>query len=444
MTTSFKHRHWAPAAIAALAFSGWAGLAAAAGDAGLASAPARWVGTWAAAPQPAFPGPPARYDDRTLRLIVHTSLGGARVRIRVSNTYGRTPLHVGAAHLALRRGGTEIDAATDRALRFAGRPDVVIAPGATVVSDAVDLAVPALADLAVSLHLSGRAPATTVHALAQATGYVVRGDATGAARLPTAQPIDAWPFLTGVDVASADGATAAAVVVFGDSWVDGDGSTPDANARWPDALAAALQRAGGACARVAVLNEGLIGNRLLHGSPVRHGPGAPDFGAALGASGLARFDRDVLGQAGVRAVIVHLGTNDIGFEGGVAPAGETVTAAALIAGYRELIARAHRAGLQAIGSTLTPVEGVTLLPNYDTKAKDALREQVNAWIRGSGEFDAVVDLDRALRDPAHPARLAAAFASPDHLHANDAGYAAAAAALPLASLCEASRTAAPG
>jgi len=394
-----------------------------------------WLGTWAAAPQPAFPGPLQHYDDHTLRLVVHASVGGERVRIRLSNAYGHVPLHIAAAHVALRRSGTEIDAASDRALAFGGWPGIVIAPGATVASDPVALALPALADLAVSLLPAGHAEAGTVHALAQQTGYVARtrGDATGAARLPRAKAIDSWPFLAGVDVEAGPGG--AAIVAFGDSWIDGDGSTPDANARWTDALAARLQRAGGACARVSVLNEGLIGNRLLHDSPARHAPGAPDFGRALGESGLARFDRDVLQQPGARVVVVHLGTNDIGFDGGVAPAGETVSLQRLVAGWRELVARAHGAGLRIVGSTLTPVEGATFLPGYDTPAKEALRQQANAWIRDSGEFDAVLDFDQVVRDPGHPARLLKAYASADHLHPDDAGYAAVAAAVPL-SICE--------
>ncbi len=397
---------------------------------------AHWVGTWAAAPQPAFPGPIDHYTDQTLRLIVHVSLGGERVRIRLSNTYGRAPLRMVAAHVARRTQGPDVDPASDRVLSFGGRPGVVIAPGGTVTSDPVALVVPALSDLAVSLHAPGRVDATTVHALAQQTSYAnrARGNAAGAAHWRDAKHLEGWPILTGVDVDAAE--AAAAIVAFGDSLIDGDGSTPDANARWTDALAARLQRAGGDCARVAVLDEGLIGNRLLHDSPSRHAPGTPDFGRALGESGLARFDRDVLRQAGARAVVVHLGTNDIGFDGGVAPFDEPVTATALIDGYRRLVARAHGAGLLAIGSTLTPVEGVTVLPGYDSPAKEALRQQVNAWIRRGGEFDAVIDFDEAVRDPDRPARLLKRLASPDRLHPNDAGYAAIAGTVSL-DLCRA-------
>jgi lysophospholipase L1-like esterase len=400
------------------------------------SGAASWVGTWAAAPQAAFPGPVDHYAGRTLRLIVHVSVGGERVRIRLSNTHGREPLRLADVHVARRGQGADIDPGSDRALRFDGRPDVVIAPGGTVTSDPVALGVPALSDLAISLYAPGRIDATTVHALAQQTSYVAaaRGDVTATARFPKAVPLSAWPFLTGVEVDVPGGG--AAIVAFGDSLIDGDGSTPDANARFGDALAARLQHAGGDCARVGVLDQGIIGNRLLHDSPLKHAPKVPDFGRALGESGLARFDRDVLQQAGVRAVLIHLGTNDIAFVDGVAPRGETAAPDDLVAAYRELVARAHRAGLKAIGSTLTPVEGVTLLPAYDTPAKEAARQRVNDWIRHAGAFDAVIDFDEAVRDPGQPARLDPRLASADHLHPDDAGYAAIAERLPLAT-CQA-------
>jgi lysophospholipase L1-like esterase len=399
-----------------------------------AQAAEHWVGSWAAAPQPAFPGPQERYTGRTLRLVVHASIGGERWRIRLSNTYGKTPLRIAGAHLARRRHGADIDPDSDRPLTFGGHPGVVIAPGATVTSDPVQLTMLPLSDLAVSLHARGTLVADTTHSLAQQTSYVTRVpvDALAAAHFPRAKEIGDWPFLTGVEVDAADAADASAIVAFGDSWIDGDGSTPDANARWTDALAARLQRAGGACARVAVLNEGLIGNRLLHGSPEHVMTKAPDFGRALGESGLARFDRDVLQQAGAKVVVIHLGTNDLGLAGGVAPASELPSLEAFVAAYRELVERAHRAGLRAIGTTLTPVEGVTALPGYDTPDKEALRQRVNEWIRNSGTFDAVVDVDQVVRDPAHPARLLASLAAPDHLHPTDAGYAAVADAVPLA------------
>lgn len=391
---------------------------------------AKWVGTWATAPQSAFPGPADHYQDVTLRLVVHTTVGGARVRIHLSNTHGRTPLRIAAAHVARRAGGADIDAASDRALSFDGHASVVVAPGETIVSDPVDLDVSPLSDLAVSLFAAGRVDATTVHSLAQQTSYVsgVRGDVTGVEHLSGARAIDNWPFLTGADVEVQRGA---AVVVFGDSLVDGDGTAPDANTRWTDAMAARLQHAGGQLARISVLNEGLIGNRLLYASATRHAPHVPDFGHALGEAGVDRFERDVLRQPGVRAVIIHLGTNDIGFAGSVAPAGESAKLESLVAGYRVLIARGHQAGLRVIGTTLTPVEGVTALPGYDTPAKEAMRRQVNDWIRGSGAFDAVIDLDASLRDPHHQARLLARLASRDHLHPNDAGYATAAGDVPL-------------
>ena len=400
--------------------------------AGAQEAPPHWVGTWAAAPQPPFPGTAEHFTQQTLRLVVHTSLGGSRVRVRLSNLFGHTPLHITAAHVARRTGGADIAPASDRVLRFDGKTDVVVLPGQTVASDAVALDVPALSDLAISLFADGRADATTVHVLAQQTSYVARrhGEVTGAARFPAARPLDSWPFVAGVDVdAPADGG---AVVVFGDSLVDGDGTTPDTNRRWPDDLAARLQHAGASYARLAVLNEGLIGNRLLYASPDRHAPHLPDFGGTLGEAGLARFERDVLAQPGVKAVIVHLGTNDIAFDGGAVRPGETAAPDALVAGYRALIARAHRAGVRVIGSTLTPVEGVTILPGYDTPAKDRVRQQVNEWIRHGGEFDGLIDFDQGLRDPDRPARLLPRLASPDHLHPNDAGYAEVADRVPLA------------
>jgi lysophospholipase L1-like esterase len=383
-----------------------------------------WISTWSAAQQPPIPGTLAHYDDQTLRLIVHTSASGSRVRIRLSNLYGDTPLTISAAHIARRTHGADIEPSSDRTLTFHESPTPVIPAHSTALSDAIDMNVPALADLAVSLSLPKGTAASTVHILAQQTSYVSSGNNAGAAHVEDAKTIDMWPFLANVDVATAT--PTFTVVAFGDSTVDGDGSTPDANQRWPDALAARLQHAG---KNIGVINEGLIGNRLLRGSPA-----ATQFGPALGEAGVDRFGRDALDQTGARIVIVRTGSNDIGFMHALAPPGEVVSADDLIAGYRRLIAAAHQRGIRIVGTTLPPFENVSVIPGYATPAKDALRQQVNAWIRQSGEFDAVLDVDQIVRDPSHPARLLPAYDSGDHLHPNDEGYRAIAMALPLTTL----------
>ncbi|MFC4929752.1 SGNH/GDSL hydrolase family protein [Massilia sp. GCM10023247] len=390
----------------------------------------QWVGTWGTAPA----GPPLAADlqtfnDQTLRLIVHTSIGGTQVRIRVSNELGTTPLRIGAARVARRGAGAEIAAGTDRVLTFSGQTSITIPAGAPVLSDPVNLDVPALSDLAVSLYLPGQVQATTIHGSAFQTNYVsLPGDFTGAATLPTQRTITSWPFLTEVDVSSPGGG---AIVALGDSITDGAVTTIDANRRWPDLLALRLQttrdQAGNTGlralnSRLGVVNRGIGGNRLLRD------PGTqPLFGRAA----LARFDRDVLATAGVRYLIVLIGINDIGHPGsGSAPASEAVTAQDLIAGYRQLIARAHAKGIPVYGATLTPFEG-TVFPGYYTPQKETVREAVNNWIRSSDEFDAVIDFDRAVRDPAHPTRMLPAYDSGDHLHPNDLGMQAMANAIPL-------------
>jgi lysophospholipase L1-like esterase len=386
-----------------------------------------WIGTWAASPQAFIPGSLERFDDQTVRIIVHTSVGGARARIRISNAFGDRPLVIGAAHVARRASGADVDPASDRAVTFGSAASTTIAAGATAVSDPVSLDVPARGDLAVSLFFPEPTAATTSHALAMQTSYVGAPgrNVTAAAIFPVARTLDSWPFVTGVDVGAPDGG-GFTLVAFGDSTVDGDGSTPDTNRRWPDQLAARLGAAGNA--RVGILNEGLIGNRLLRDSP--HQPNSP-FGDALGAAGVTRFDRDVLAQPAVRVVLVRIGVNDIGFPGSFASATEAPTAEGLVAGYRKLIAQARSRGVRIIGTTLTPFEDAKVAAGYYTPEKEAVRQQVNAWLRDGHELDAVVDLDAVLRDPTHPTRLLPRYDSGDHLHPNDAGYAAAADAVPL-------------
>jgi lysophospholipase L1-like esterase len=390
-----------------------------------------WIGTWATAAQPNFPGALQSFHNQTLRLIVHTSAGGTKARIKISNTYGDQPLIIGNAHIARRADGADIDPASDRTLKFEGQSSITIAARSMAVSDPVDLDVPALSDLAISLFLPKATEVTTNHILAKQTSYVSpeTGDSCGAAKFPVAKKIHSWPFLTGVDVAAAPGAFA--IVAFGSSLTDGDGSTLDTNGRYPDVLADRLQKAGGRGTNVSVLNAGIIGNRLLSDSPNQ--AGSP-FGASLGESGLARFDRDVLEQAGVKYVIVGLGINDIAFPGSLTPAANKVAAEMVIAGYRELIARAHKKGVRVIGST-NPVFENSFLKDppvtFYTPEKEAVRQKLNQWILASGEFDGVIDFDAVVRDPAHPTQILPAYDSGDHLHPNNAGYAASADAVPL-------------
>jgi lysophospholipase L1-like esterase len=392
----------------------------------------QWIGTWAAAPQPPIPGSLQNFYNQTLRLIVHTSVGGTKVRIKISNTFGDQPSVIGGAHIARRTTAAEIDSASDRTLMFNGRSRTTIPARSMVVSDPVDLDVPALSDLAVSLFLPETTPATTLHILASQTSYVSTdtGDSAATVKFPVAKTIHSWPFLTGVEVEASP--RGAAIVAFGSSLTDGDGSTLDANRRWPDVLAERLQRRTNKEGEVGILNEGIIGNRLLNDSPQQ--PGFK-YGAALGQAGLARFERDVLTQAGVKYVIVGLGINDILFPGSLTPLSESVSADSLVSGYRQLIARAHQKGIRVIGTTNPPFEDSFLGEppiTFYTPEKEIVRLKVNTWILTSGEFDAVLDFDLVLRDPNHPTRLLPAYDSDDHLHPNDAGCIAEGNAIPLA------------
>jgi len=396
-----------------------------------------WIGTWATAPQPPTPEHIQSFRKQTLRLIVHTTAGGTKVRIKISNTFGDHSLLIGGAHIARRTNGAEIDPSSDRTLTFHGQSSTTIAAGSTVVSDPVGLEVPALSDLAISLFLPDTTEVKTTHILAKQTSYISTetGDSTAEVKFPAAKKISAWPFLTGVDLeASWHGGT---IVAFGSSLTDGDGTDSDSNGRWPDVLAQRLQKSAGDKAEVGVLNEGIIGNRLLADSPLQAAGG--QFGAMLGQAGLTRFERDVLAQSGAKYVIVGLGINDIAFPGSLTPATEGVKAESIITGYRQLITRAHQKGIRIIGTTNPPFEnsfldlGPTAPPiTFYTSQKESVREKVNAWILSSGEFDGTVDLDAVLRDPSRPTQLLPSYDSGDHLHPNNAGCRAEGNAIPLA------------
>lgn len=394
-----------------------------------------WIGTWATAVQPAVAASAQSLRNQTLRLIVHTSAGGKKLRVRVSNTYGERPLVIGSAHIARRRTAADIESASDRILLFRGHSSTTVPARSMVVSDPVDLEVPALSDLAISLFFPEAAVATTSHSLAKQTNYVSAdtGDFTASTKFPASNTIVSWPFLTGVDVATSS--RGAAIVAFGASTTDGDGSTTDANRRWPDVLAERLQKTSGGTAELGVLNEGIIGNRLLFDTP--HQADNPIF-KILGEAGVTRFERDVLDQPGAKYVLICLGVNDILFPAfPFTPASEIVTAENIFAGYRQLIARAHEKGIRVIGTTIPPFEGSTFIAaelnlTLYTPEREKTRQAVNEWILHSGKFDGVVDFDAVTRDSAQPTQLLPAYAARDHLHVNDSGNVAQGNAIPLA------------
>lgn len=407
-------------------------LAALAGAASVLSIPApaaelpasRWIGTWAASPQPTWASDfalpthiPQQVSNRTVRQVVRVSTGGRRARIVLSNAYGRQPLVIGAAHLAASAGGAAIVPGSDRRLGFGGSPSVTIPPGAPAISDPVDIDVAPLSELSITLHLPEPTPLATFHWDGRRTAYLAPGNVAHAIAFEPDATIDARLFLSGVQV-EGDAATAA-VVAFGDSLTDGNGSTPGADRRWPDFLARRL-----APHHVSVLNAGISGARVLD--------------SLMGENALARFDRDVLGEPRVKAVIVMMGINDIGWPGSpFAPDARPVSADALIAGYRQLTERAHARGVRILGATLPPFEGAlrgTPLEGHYSADKERVRQAVNAWIRDGGAFDGVVDFDALLRDPSHPTRLLPAYDSGDHLHPGDAGYEAMAQAIDLRQL----------
>jgi len=387
---------------------------AAAGDGSDDARGEHWVGTWAAAPQTVeslFNQSNVVFTDQTIREIVHTSVAGDRVRVRLSNAFGAAPLTIGPAHIALRQQDSAIVPGTDHPLTFGGAPSILIPAGAFVMSDPVDLRLQTFTDLAISVYVPGPSGQVTYHATASQTNYIASGDVTGAVSLSPSQTASSWYFLSGVDVSTHD-ADARAVVTLGASITDGTASTPNANHRWPDDLARRLIGRYGPT-EVAVLNEGIAGNRSIFD--------------AIGPNGQARFDRDVVAQAGVKYVVVaDLPINDVGFPVLVGPS-QAVTADEIIGGLKQLIRRAHEKGIRIIAGTLTPYMGAF----YWTATGEAIREQVNDFIR-SGAFDGVVDFAGATADPNNPLVYATQFDSGDHLHPNDAGYQAMANAFDLA------------
>jgi lysophospholipase L1-like esterase len=383
------------------------------GRAMLAQQPAqgvRWVGTWASA-QMLVDGPDLTADDfrdATLRQVVHISSGGSRIRVRLSNAFGTAPLQIQMVHVAKPASvvNCRIDATTDKPLRFSGNTAVTIPPGADYLSDPIDYPVAPLTDLTVTMYLETPSLHQTGHIAAHTTSCLGARNLISAADMPDAKKFQHWFYLAGVEVESP--ADAAAVVTLGDSITDGTGSTLNGNDRWPDVLSARLQ-AGAASRRWSVLNVGIGGNHMLTDG--------------VGPNALARLDRDVLAQPGVRAVIVFEGVNDLGGwtrNGPISKEEHDVFVARLIASYEQVIERAHAAGLTVIGATILGYQGAA---NYHPDAANlADWQRVNDWIRQPGHFDAVVDLDKATADPAHPGRMAPTTGSADNLHPGPAGY----------------------
>lgn len=391
----------------------------------------QWVSTWSAAvhtPLP-FPGlPPAPvFENQTVRMVVRSSSGGQRLRIRFSNAYGSTPLEIGAAHVALTDHGSAIVAGSDRALTFAGKPSVTVPIGAPILSDPVEMKVAPSTEISISIYLSHSTAASTTHFWAQHDTYISGpGDFTAQSEIANPTETKSWYYLSDLEVWAGDGA--GALVTLGDSITDGVGARQGDYSDWPDQLAKRLSSSS-VGPSLAVLNEGIGGNRILHDG--------------AGVNALARFDRDVLAQPGVRDVILLEGINDIGWphmklpppKDGTAPrqspfAAQGVTVDDLIAGMQQIVDRAHEHHIWMFGATLTPYEGA----DYFSKDGEQVRQAVNHWIRTSRAFDGVIDFDAAVRDPNHPARFREDYQSGDHLHPSAIGYKAMADAVDLALL----------
>lgn len=380
-----------------------------------------WTSTWASAQQErrvgrggGNPDDNGALEDQTIRMMIRTSVPGRQVRIWLSNAYGTSPITVGAARIAVHDRDSRVVAGTDRPITFGGSGSVSIPPGAPMVSDPVDLAVSPLTDLAVSLYLPANTGSPTTHAMGLRAAYVSdSGDLTAADEIPGETTVNSWYWLSGVDVLAP--AAAGTIVAFGDSITDGATSTPGTNGSWPSVLATRLVE-NSATRNIGIVNMGISGNRLL--------------ADGAGVSALARFDRDVLGQPGARWVMIMEGINDIGAT--ARGTGPGVSAETLIRALSQMATRAHSRGIRVIGCTLTPYEGA----GYFSEAGEAMRQAVNAFIRSSDVFDAVVDFDEVIRDPGNPSRFRPNFNNGDNLHPNDAGYRAMAESVDLSIFAE--------
>ena len=384
-----------------------------------------WIASWAASPQSGSPNPREallNIDNQTVRERVRISMGGSQIQLRFSNEFGSSPLVIGSATVAIPTNASSVEQESIRSVTFEGHKSVTIPAGAPVLSDPITFPVIFGAEISVSIYFPKRLTTPTLHAFAFKHAVISQhGDFTHAEKIDAATTSTASISVTAVFVPAQ--ASERLVVAFGDSITDGDGSTVDADKNWPSDL---IRRAASTSktSALAVVNEGIVGNRLLRDGDI------------FGISALARFDRDALVPAGVTHIVLLEGLNDICFPGAkmdgqyLADPAETRSAQDITDAYRQLISRAHARGIKVIGATITPCEGVEI-PGYYSEAKEETRQTVNKWIRTSGAFDGIIDFDAVVRDPKHPSQFLPKFTSKDHLHPNDEGYKAMAASIDL-------------
>ena len=367
--------------------------------------------SWYASPQDynePFAGgtsPAKSFADQTLRQVMYVSGGGDQVRIRISNRIGTQPLTIDTIRIAESVGGAAINSSTDTPVTFGNATSVTLAAGTEIVSDPAPLVVKPNSTVAVSMYVKNTTPVVTVHTLGRQTNYVAKGNVASAQVLPATETNQFFAWATGLDVRKTD--TPKVIVTFGDSITDGFGSSVDANNRYPNFLSRRLA-ADPTVGSTIVVNAGISGNRWKND--------------VIGPKGEGRFDQDVLGQAGITHTIILLGINDIGFGGSFA-LGQDVTAAQITAAIQTAVDKAKAKGVKALVATLTPFKG-TIFPGYYSDAGEAKRTAVNAFIRGNTSIDGIVDFDAAVRNPSDPASILPQYDLGDHLHPNDAGYAA--------------------
>ena len=352
-----------------------------------------WISAWVSGQQLTEPrnNPPVSLTDNTLRQVVYVTLGGKKLRVQFSNAYGSGPVTINAAHIAVSKGAGSIDPATDKALKFEGAPSITIPAGQEIYSDAIDFKVEPLSNLAVTIYFGETSPDVTGHPGSRTTSYIQTGNAVTATEMSSAKRTDHWYNLSGIDLWLDD--SYACIVTLGDSITDGRGSTHNKNNRWPDNLARRLKE-NPATSKIGVLNQGIGGNTIVAGG--------------LGPTALKRFDRDVLEPKGVRWLIILEGVNDIGNSRNPGIAEQ------VIAAYEEFIEKAHAKNIKVYGVPILPFGG-------SQYRNETARQTINEWIRTSGKFDAVIDLDEAVRDPENPSRLLREYDSGDHLHLSVAG-----------------------